>query len=141
LDQRLNIIPCVAIETRGLPGGTVQFQYALTSANLMQAIDVLRDNASNLASRFPAGKNRMRDIRLGISKVAVHFAFLPPVFVTTIGASKKLIKVHSAILRPYPAGRAEIGDAAFGTDASTCEDHGRFRCGNPVSDVRNIHCG
>jgi hypothetical protein len=130
----LDVVAGRAIEAGGLAGGAVELQDALAAGELVQAVDVLRDDAADSAVGFPACQDVVTGVRLGISEVAMGFAFLAPIFVAAGGTRHEFVEVHGAILRPHAAGRAEVGDAAFRADAGAGEDNGLSRRGKPMGD-------
>ena len=53
-DERLDVVAGAAIEAGGLAGRAVQLEHAPAAGHLVQAVDVLRDDAADAAGRFPA---------------------------------------------------------------------------------------
>ncbi len=137
-DEWLDVEAGVAIEASGLAGRAMEFEHAAAAGELMEAIDVLRDNAADAAGGFPLGKCEVANVRLGGRELGVHFALLAPVLVAAVGTFHEFVEVDGAILRPDATGRAEVGDAALGADARAGEDDGGIGVGEPVRDLRDV---
>jgi hypothetical protein len=114
----------------------VELQHAAAAGQLVQAVDVLRDDAADASGGLPAGQNLVAEVGLGVCEVAMHFTLLPPVFVAAFGARQELVEVHGAILRPHAPRRAKIGDPALGADAGAGQHDGRSRGSEPVGNLR-----
>ena len=92
-DERLDVEAGAAIEAGGLAGRAVKLEHAAAAGHLVQAVDVLRDDAADAAGRFPAGEHLVAGVGLGGAELAVHFALLPPVFVAAVGALEEFVEV------------------------------------------------
>jgi hypothetical protein len=90
----------------------------------MQAVDILSDDASEPARRFPIGKDAVTRVGSGVGEIEVGDAFLPPVFLPRARAPQKIVEIYRAGLRPDSLRRAEIGNAALGADPRSGECHG-----------------
>src|SRR4051794_12745833 len=110
LDERADLIASPAIEAGRLACRAVQFEHLVAASHLMQPVDVLSDYATDPAGGFPAGQNFVARVRLRRSELAVHLAFLPPVFVAGLGTFEEFSVIDGPILRPDTARRAEVGD-------------------------------
>ena len=136
--ERLDVEAGAAVEAGGLACRAVELEHAAAAGQLVQSVDVLRDDAADAAGRFPMGKHAVAGVGLGRAELAVHLGFLPPVFVPGVGAFEELVEKDRAIPGPHAARRAEVGDAALGADAGAGQDDGRSRRGQPMGDALDI---
>ena len=87
----------------------------------MQVVDVLRDYGGRLAGAVEARERKVAAARLGGGEWRVHGKSPPPRLVPHLLAREELVERDRPVLRPEPAGRAEIGDAALGGNPGTGE--------------------
>ncbi len=85
LGERFDVEAGRAIEAGGQAGGAVKLQDAAAARELVQAVDVLGDDAADSAGGRPVREQLVADVRPGSGEVCVHFGFLSPVFVSGIG--------------------------------------------------------
>jgi hypothetical protein len=76
----------------------MKLEDALTSRYLMQSVNVLRDNTSQFAQRFPFGNDLMAIVWFCVGEVSVGFRLLPPIFVTSRFIIHEVIKVDRLVL-------------------------------------------
>src|ERR671934_2921151 len=87
----------------------------------MQVVDVLRDYGGRLAGAVEARERKVAAARLGGGELRVHGKSPPPRLVPHLLAREELVERDRPVLRPEPAGRAEIGDTALGGNAGAGE--------------------
>src|SRR5882672_5923511 len=90
---------------------------------LMQIVDVLGDDGGNLAGLVERGQRAVTAPRLCCGKGRLHRKAPPPCLVAGILAGDEFIKRNRAVAGPQSAGRAEIGNSAFGRN--TCAGEGK----------------
>ena len=98
----------------------------------MQVVDVLGDHGGNLAGPIQAGQRAVAPSRPGIAELVGHGEATPPGFVARFLARHELIERNRPVLGPQPAGRTEVGYAAFGGDAGPGERHGNLGIADEV---------
>src|SRR5215831_9985313 len=96
----------------------------------MQVVDVLRDYGGRLAGAVEAREREVAAARPGGGELRVHGKATPPRFVPYLLAGEEILKLDRPVLRPEPAGRAEIRDAALG---------GKAGAGEWGNDARALH--
>lgn len=80
----------------------------------------------------------MPNVWFCLTEIAMGLGFLPPILQPRVGASQKFLKIDGAVTAPNTAGRTEIGNAAFGTDACPGEGDGAARFGEPASRFNEV---
>src|SRR5262249_17156904 len=87
----------------------------------MQIVDILRNHGRRLAGAVETGEGKVPAAGLGGGKLRLHGKAAAPSFVAHRLAREELIEGDRLILRPEPAGGAEIGNAALGGNAGSGE--------------------
>src|SRR6476619_6761103 len=87
----------------------------------MQVVDVLRDYGGRLAGAVEAREREVAAARPGGGELRVHGKAAPPRLVPHFLAREEIIERDRPVLRPEPAGRAEIRDAALGGNSGAGE--------------------
>ena len=110
------IVSLSAADTAGVGGVAVQFDDVIRreARNLMQIVDVLGDDSGNLAGFVKRGKRAMTASRLCRGEGRLHRKAPPPCLVPGVLAGNEFIERNRTVARPQSAGRAEIGNSAFG---------------------------
>src|SRR5207302_3327913 len=85
--------------------------------SLVQIVDVLGDDGGNLAGPVQRGERAVAAPRLCGSKDRLHRKAPSPRLVACVPAGYKFIERYRAIARPQSAGRAKVGNPAFGRNA------------------------
>lgn len=127
-----------AVQAADFPRRAVHFQNIMAARQLVQAVNILRDHASQSSTRFPAGQSLVGNIGFRSGEIAVRDCFLSPVFLPGFGAAEEFVEVDRLRLRPDATGRAKIGDTAFGTDTRAGEGDCRGGFGEPLGDLLEI---
>src|SRR5712671_7815589 len=91
----------------------------------MQVVDVLRDYSGRLTGTVEAREREVAAARPCGGELRVHGKASPPRLVAHLLAREEVVELDRPVVRPEPAGRAEIGNAAFG--------------GNPGAGERSDH--
>src|SRR5690606_29538070 len=117
-----------------LPGGAVQFPDSVTAGELMQPIDVLRNDTVDPALLLPGAEHLVAGVGLGLFEFDMRERLLPPVLLPGRRAGEKVVEVDRLRRRPDPAGRAKVGDAALGADPRPGEGDRPAGLGQPAGD-------
>src|SRR5262249_82014 len=88
---------------------------------LVQVVDILGDNARNLAGLVQCSKSPVAAARLGRRKHRRHRKPALPGLVPRLLARHELVVGDRPVAGPDAARRAEVGDAAFGGDPGAGE--------------------
>ena len=109
----------------------------------MQAVDILRDQAEQLAALFEFADRLVADIGLdGFEKLVGGFLELPVLYPRGF-AGEKILEQHRLIFRPDATGAAEVGHAGFRADARAGEKNQRLadsrtRAANSSSSMNGV---
>ena len=107
----------------------------LPREEITRRLHLVMDAASALPIRdieqveelIQVGERAVAFVRLDIREILTHEYLLPPRLDTGVFVRQKLLKEHRAIVSPNAAGRAVVGNAAFGADACAGEGDRTFR--------------
>src|SRR5688572_15721680 len=124
----------LAVQTGNKPRRSVQFADVLASRELMQSIDVLRDDSPQFSRLFPLCQDVMSNVRLSIGEVTMRDCFLPPVLLPSRGTTHEVFEINRLICRPDSTGRTKIRDAALRADARARKRDGAGGFGQPLGD-------
>ena len=115
-------------------------QFCLGSAGeLVQAVDVLSDQAEQLAALLKFADRVMSEIRLYRLEKLVGRFFELPMLHTRRFAGEKILKEHRLIFRPNAAGAAEVRHAGLRADAGAGEKDDRPRLSQPCCKFIELH--
>ena len=103
----------------------------------MQIVDILRHQRRHLAGAIEARQRPVPPARLGLGETFFHGEAPPPGFVAHVVARHEGIERDRLVLGPQAAGRAEVGDAAFGRDAGPGERDDPARVLDQVAQAQN----
>ena len=115
-------------------------QTAVRSAGeLVQAVDILRDQAEQLTALFEFAYRLMADVGLdGFEKLVGGFLELPVLHPRGF-AGEKILEQHRLVFCPDAAGAAEVGHAGFGADAGAGEKNQLLRLTHSGGKFFELH--
>ena len=95
---------------------------------LMQAVDVLRDDAGEPARLGQRGERAMRGRRRRALDMREESLLLAPVAIAHVGRREKMVERHASRACPQPGRSAEIGQARGRADARARQHADARRC-------------
>jgi len=111
------------------------------AGDLVQLVDVLRDERVQLASLLQSNQSKMT--RVGPRRPGGARQPVLPRGSAHLGIGKVVVDVGKLlgerILRPHALRAAEVGDAGIGGNARAGQDDDALRRLDPVSDRRDLH--
>src|SRR5882757_712750 len=131
------IVSMSAANAAGVGGVAVQFDdvFGREARYLMQIVDVLGDDGGNFAGLVERGQRAVTASRLCCGKGRLHRKAPPPRLVAGIPAGDEFIKRNRTIASPQSAGRAEIGNSAFGRNTRAGEGKNGGGLGDHVAEL------
>ena len=97
-----------------------------SAGELVQAVDILRDQAEQLAALFEFADRLVADVGLdGLEELVGGFFELPMLHPRGF-TGEKILEQHRLIFRPDSSGAAEVRHAGFRTDAGAGEKNQRL---------------
>ncbi len=132
--QFLPIMFGPAVDAGGTQRGPVDFDGALArvAGFEVKAVNVLGDQAKQLARPFKRGNRAVSGVGLGVAQHRVGLGGQAPVIAPGLGAGAEEVEgeLSRIVLGPQAAGRTKIGDAGLGRDAGAGQHQhrpGRFQ--------------
>lgn len=110
-----------------------------SAGELVQAVDVLRDQAEQSAALLKFADRVMSEIRLYRFEKLVGRFFELPMLHTRRFAGEKILKEHRLIFRPNATGTAEVRHAGLRADAGAGEKDDRPRLTQPCCKFLEVH--
>jgi hypothetical protein len=121
-----------AVEAADLARRPVQLEHEAVAGYLVQAVDVLGDDAPDAALRFPTGERPMGLVRLGVGELDVRFRALPPIRQLCLRIPAIILEQDWLGARPNTPGRAKVRNSALSADPGAREDHAPSGPAQPV---------
>ena len=90
---------------------------------LMEAVDVLGDDAEQPCLGFEARQRRVGRVGPGPREVGVRLLLVTPVALPRLRAAAELLDRHRAVATPDPPGAAEVRHVGGSADAGAGERH------------------
>ncbi len=115
--------------------GAVQLEHLAAPRDLVQAVDILRDDTLNAAIGFPAREGAVSRVGLCMGELQVRFRPLTPVLDLRLRIAAILIEENRLGPRPDAAGRAKVRNAALSADAGAGEDHAPLGAAEPLGKL------
>jgi hypothetical protein len=131
------IVSLAAADAACVSGIAVQFHHMVggETRGLMQIVDVLGDDGGDLAGPVERGKRAVAASRPRRGKGRFHRKAPPPCLIPGIGTGDELIERDRAVAGPQSAGRAEVGNPAFGRNAGAGEGNDGRGLGDHVAEL------
>ena len=123
LDQ-VRVVTHVAFQANAVSAGPVQLEHALAACVLVEAVDVLRNDRSQLARGFQGGQGAVSGVGLCALKLAVGLLFHLPVLAARVSVCEKVLKEDGLVPAPDSARAAEIRNPALCADPRSGERNG-----------------
>ena len=101
----------------------------------MQIVDVLGDDGRNFAGLVQRSERAVTASRPRRGERRLHRKAPPPRLVPGTRAGDEFVERDRAVARPQSAGRAEIGNSAFGRNAGAGEGNDGGRLGDHVAEL------
>ena len=124
-----------AVEAQRVGGIAVQFDDVMrgNAGGLMKVVDILRHQAWDFAGAIEAGERAVTAPGPGLGETFLHDKAAAPGLVAHMAIGHECVERDRLVFGPQAAGRAEIGDAAFGRYPRPGERHDLLRALDQVS--------
>ena len=135
----VKLVPPCAVETSRIRPVAMQLYNPLIgySRSLMQAVDVLRDDARDSSLRDEMRNRPMASIGFRLRHSFINRDLPSPRFAPRFFRGNELAKVDWLILGPDAAGASEVGNSGFSANARAGEDDRSLALSEHLSQFAN----